>query len=162
MISLEDRQSIARAVHEAHRGGARLRRACAEARVTVRTLQRWKGGCDLERGDRRPQAVRPVPAHALSEAEREEILRIANEPRFAEQPPARIVPMLTDEGTYIASESSFSRVLRARGQTRHRRRANPPLERAAYPAGQLGIAARELLENRHRSDTRAALSIGTT
>jgi hypothetical protein len=31
-------------------------------------------------------------------------------------PPARIVPALADEGIYIASESSFHRVLRAHGQ----------------------------------------------
>jgi len=68
----------------------------------------------------------PAPAHALSAEEREQILRIANEPRFAALPPARIVPMLADEGVYIASESSFSRVLRANGQTRHRGRAKAP------------------------------------
>ena len=72
------------------------------------------------------RAVRPVPAHALSAQEREQILQIANEPRFAALPPARIVPMLADEGVYIASESSFSRVLRAHGQTRHRGRAKAP------------------------------------
>ena len=44
MISLEDRQSIARPVDEAHRTGARLRRASAEADITARTLQRWKRG----------------------------------------------------------------------------------------------------------------------
>ena len=143
MTSLEDRQSIARAVDEAHRGGARLRRACAEAGITVRTLQRWKGGCGLERGDRRPQAVRPVPAHALSEAEREEILRIANEPRFAELPPARIVPMLADEGVYVASESSFSRVLRAHGQTRHRGRAKAP-QRVRPPSTHVATAPRQV------------------
>ena len=32
-------------------------------------------------------------------------------------PPARIVPMLADEGVYLASESTFSRVLRANNQT---------------------------------------------
>jgi hypothetical protein len=32
-------------------------------------------------------------------------------------PPARIVPMLADEGIYLASESTFSRVLRASGQS---------------------------------------------
>jgi transposase InsO family protein len=53
-------------------------------------------------------------------------VRVANEPRFAELPPARIVPMLADEGTYIASESSFHRVLRAHGQTHHRGRARAP------------------------------------
>ena len=67
-----------------------------------------------------------MPAHALSEAEREDILRIANAPRFSELPPARIVPMLSDEGVYVASESSFRRVLRAHGQTRHRGRAKAP------------------------------------
>ena len=33
---------------------------------------------------------------------------------------------LADEGVYIASESSFGRVLRAHGQTRHRGRAKAP------------------------------------
>ena len=62
----------------------------------MRTLQRWRsnaaGSCIG--ADRRPDAVRPVPAHALTQAERQEILRVANEPRFADMPPARIVPML--------------------------------------------------------------------
>ena len=89
-------------------------------------LQRWKRGEGLKRGDREPPAVRPRPAHALSEAEREQMLRIAIEPRCAERPPARIVPMVADEGVYVASESSFSRVLRAHGQTRHRGRAKAP------------------------------------
>ena len=143
MISLEDRQMTARAVEEAHRDGARLRRACAEAGITLRTLQRWKRCEGLERGDRRPQAVRPVHAHALSEAEREEILRIANEPRFAELPPARIVPMLADEGVYLASESSFSRVLRAHGQTRHRGRAKTP-QRTRPPSTHVATAPRQV------------------
>jgi hypothetical protein len=63
------------------------------------------------------------PAHALSAEERARLLRVANEPRFADLPPARIVPTLADEGVYLASESSFQRVLRAQGQTRHRGRA---------------------------------------
>jgi hypothetical protein len=36
------------------------------------------------------------------------------------------VPSLADEGVYVASESSFQRVLRAHGQTRHRGRARAP------------------------------------
>lgn len=51
---------------------------------------------------------------------------MANEPRFAELPPARIVPALADEGRYLASESSFYRVLRAHQQVRHRGRAHAP------------------------------------
>jgi hypothetical protein len=49
----------------------------------------------------------------LSEAEQAQIIAVANEPRFAETPPARIVPALADEGIYIASESSFHRYRRA-------------------------------------------------
>lgn len=69
--------------------------------------------------------------YALTQAERQEILRVANEPRFADMPPARIVPMLADEGRYIASESSFARVLRAHGQNRHRGRCQAPRPRKA-------------------------------
>jgi len=126
MISLEDRQKIAAMIEQARREGARLKAACEVGGIDARTLQRWETNAGLQDGDARPRAIRPAPAHALSAEEREQILRIANEPRFAALPPARIVPMLADEGIYIASESSFSRVLRAHGQTRHRGRAKAP------------------------------------
>ncbi len=126
MIGLEDRQSLVRNITQAHHDGARLRLACETAGIEVRTLQRWKAGAGLVTGDARPQAVRPVPSHALTEDERQQLLRVANEPRFADLPPARIVPLLADEGAYIASESSFRRVLREHGQAARRGRAKPP------------------------------------
>ena len=126
MIGLEDRQALARDIDAAQAAGARLRPACAIAGIDPRTLQRWKALDGIVRGDGRPQAVRPVPDHALSEAERAHLLAVANEPRFASVPPARIVPMLADEGVYLASESTFSRVLRAHGQTAHRGHAKAP------------------------------------
>jgi len=100
MIGLEDRQTMVRHIEIAHAGGARLRLACEVAGITVRTLQRWKAHDGLVVGDRRPGAERPTPAHALSIEEHERILAVANEPRFADMPPARIVPMLADEGVY--------------------------------------------------------------
>jgi transposase InsO family protein len=126
MISLEDRQNIAAMIGQARREGARLKAACEVGGIDARTLQRWETNAGLQDGDARPRAIRPEPAHALSTEEREQILRIANEPRFAALPPARIVPILADEGVYIASESSFSRVLRAHGQTHHRGRSKAP------------------------------------
>lgn len=126
MIDLEDRQALARDIHTAHTAGARLKPACAIAGIDLRTLQRWQATDGLVSGDRRPQAARPVPGHALSEAERAHLLAVANEPRFASVPPARMVPMLADEGVYLASESTFSRVLKAHGQTTHRGRAKAP------------------------------------
>jgi putative transposase len=126
MISLEDRQALARDINVAHTAGARLKAACAIAGIDLRTLQRWQAAEGGIRADRRPQAVRPAPSHALSEAERAHLLAVANEPRFASVPPARIVPMLADEGIYLASESTFGRVLKAHGQSTHRGRAKAP------------------------------------
>jgi transposase InsO family protein len=131
MIVLEDRQALARDIDHAHAAGARLHLACEMAGIDVRTLQRWRASDGLAVGDGRPQAVRPPPRHALSEDERARLVQVANEPRFADVPPAHIVPMLADEGVYLASESSFSRVLQAHGQTAHRGRAKAP--RAVRP-----------------------------
>src|SRR5215218_5664332 len=126
MTRLEDRQTLLHAIEAARAGGSRLAPACALAGLDPRTVQRWQTGDGLARGDRRPDADRPMPSHALTAAERARIIAVANEPRFAETPPARIVPALADEGTYIASESSFHRVLRAAGQMNRRGRAQPP------------------------------------
>jgi len=126
MINLEDRQAIADNIFEAHEAGARLAPACEVAGVNVRTLQRWMNEADQIKADARPTANRPVPVNALSAEEREEVLAIANEDRFAALSPAQIVPALADEGRYVASESTFHRVLRAEGQNTHRGRAKEP------------------------------------
>jgi transposase InsO family protein len=143
MIGLEDRQTMVRHIDAAHAAGARLRPACEVAGITVRTLQRWRAEDGLQVGDRRPLAKRSPPSHALTEAERARMLAVANEPRFADQPPARIVPALADEGVYIASESSFQRVLRAHGQTHHRGRAQAP-QRSRAPSTHVATAPGQL------------------
>ena len=127
MTRREDRQSLAAEITVACAAGARLAPACRLAGIDLRTFQRWRAGEDGQvRADRRPEAVRPAPQHALSEAERARIVALANEPRFASTPPARIVPALADEGVYVASEASFHRVLRDHGQMQPRGRARPP------------------------------------
>ena len=143
MIGLEDRQALARDIDVAHAAGARLNAACGIAGIELRTLQRWKAFDGLVRGDGRGQAVRATPGHALSEAERARVLAVANEPRFAAVPPARIVPMLADEGVYLASESTFSRVLKAHGQTAHRGRAKAP-QAVRPPTTHIATAARQV------------------
>ena len=87
MTRLEDRQILVRDIEQACADGARLARACALAGTDAATLRRWKAGDGLRQGDRRPDAARSVPSHALSEAERARIIAVANEPRFAETPP---------------------------------------------------------------------------
>lgn len=143
MIGLQDRRTMARHIEHAHAKGARLAAACAVAGISVRTLQRWKAHEGLQKGDGRPDALRPTPGHALTPEERQRLLAVANEPRFADMPPARIVPALADEGVYLASESSFSRVLRAAGQNTHRgtakapRKSRPPTTHVATAPAQL-------------------------
>ena len=90
MTRPEDRQTLARDIAQACAEGARFAPACALVGIAVRTLRRWQAGDGLTRGDRRPDAPRPVPSHALSDAERARIVEVANEPRFAATPPARI------------------------------------------------------------------------
>jgi len=83
MTRLEDRQTLMAEITEACAAGARLVPACSLTGIDVRTFQRWRDEDGQVRADRRPEAVRPQPAHALSEAERARIVELANEPRFA-------------------------------------------------------------------------------
>lgn len=61
--------------------------------------------------DRRPYAVHSEPVNKLGAEERQEILDTVNPEQYASMPPCEIVPSLADEGKYIASESTFYRVL---------------------------------------------------
>mgnify|MGYP000119678621 CR=1 FL=1 len=111
MISTPDRRRTVELIDEAVRAGARKAPACRLLGLSVRTVQRWR--CDGDVGeDRRPNAERPVPTNALSEAERGAVLAVCNSPEHASLPPSQIVPRLADQGTYLASESTFYRILR--------------------------------------------------
>lgn len=104
--------------------------ACAELELSMRTFQRWvREGDEVIGADARTTTVRPAPAHKLSEAERKQMLAIANSAEFASLPPSQIVPALADRGVYVASESSFYRVLKQTSQQHHRGRAKKPSER---------------------------------
>jgi hypothetical protein len=59
--------------------GAIAAPACARAGIDARTLRRWKTADGLVRGDRRPDADRPMPKHALSVAEWARIIEVAND-----------------------------------------------------------------------------------
>ncbi len=144
MIRLEDRQRQVAAIDAAHEAGARLALACDLAGIDERTFQRWKAGEGLQRGDGRPLTERHTPAHALTEDERAQIMRVANEPRYAGLPPARIVPALADEGRYIASESSFYRILREHGQLHHRGRAQAPTAAPRPPTTHIATGPRQV------------------
>ena len=73
--------------------------------------------------DKRSDALRPVPSNKLTEEEEQRILTISNDNEYASLPPSQIVPALADKGVYIASESSFYRILKKHGQLQHRGRS---------------------------------------
>src|ERR1700722_17495328 len=74
-----------------------------------------------------PHRDRPRP-RALAPAERQAILDALHSPGFADLAPAEVWAVLLDEGTYLGSQSTFYRLLRAAGETRERRR------QAVHPA----------------------------
>lgn len=129
MICHADRCQAVALIDEAVAAGARCRQACPVLGISVRTYQRWTEA-NAVRADGRPEADRPVPANKLTEAERAEILTVVNSPAYRSLPPSQIVPALADTGRYIASESSFYRVLRAADQQHHRGRSEAPQRRA--------------------------------
>ena len=66
--------------------------------------------------------MRPEPQHKLTLEERASIIEIVNRPEYASLPQHQIVPRLADEGVYVASESSFYRVMKNHGQLNRRGR----------------------------------------
>lgn len=111
MITGPDRIEAIQLIKEAIAGGARETLACKEIGISQRTLQRWRSDLTpLE--DQRPLAERPTPKNKLSELEKETILQTVNQPEYKSLPPSQIVPRLADQGVYIASESTFYRVLK--------------------------------------------------
>jgi transposase InsO family protein len=132
MIRLAEREQILRWVDEASAQGARREQACALLGISVRTLQRWRDEAGTIGDDGRCQRTF-VPANKLTDAEREQILAIANRAEFAALPPSQLVPMLAERGEYIASESSFYRVLREAKQLNHRLASRPATHHKPAP-----------------------------
>lgn len=102
--------------------------------VSLRSLQRWRQqlqqtGASL---DGRKSAERQV-AHKLTAEERQALLDTVNDPKYSHLPPAQIVADLAENGRYIASESSFYRVMRDEQLIQHRGRSKPPREPRSVP-----------------------------
>lgn len=94
---------------EAVTAGARQSRACAILELPARTLQRWRQQGIGE--DRRARSGRPA-ANKLSALEERRLVELLTAPEHRDLSPRQLVPMLADEGTYLASESTLYRLLR--------------------------------------------------
>lgn len=117
-------------IQEANQKGARLAKACMELNLSVRTYERWTAEGSVKE-DQRPLVKRPEPKNKLKKTEREEILKVVSKKEFMNLPPSQIVPKLADQSIYLASESSFYRVLREEKMQNHRGRSQSPKKRVA-------------------------------
>ena len=139
MTSTVERRQIITLVGQAITAGARQAKACQLICLSERTLQRWQAHVD---GDARPSRIQ-TPVNQLSLLEEEHMLAIANSVEYGHVSPSQIVPRLADEGCYIASESSFYRLLKKQAQLQHRQSTRPPHVRAK-PRALSAMAPRQL------------------
>ncbi len=121
MIPVSDKESTMPLICEAVASGARKSEACKTLGISPRTLERWEKGSIK---DTRKGAAKQV-CRKLTQQEYQEILDVACEPRFKDLTPHEIVPVLAEEGRYIASESTFYRALREKNLLSHRSGRRP-------------------------------------
>ena len=121
MIDKANREKAVELVAEAIDNGSRKHKACEILDISIRTLQRWENGNVV---DQRKGAEKEV-RKKLTNEEKENIINISCNNRFKDLNPHEIVSILAEEGTYIASERSFYRILNENGLLKHRGKSNP-------------------------------------
>jgi len=129
------RQLIEEAVHH----GATKTRACEVIGVSVRSLQRWSHQMADGRQDREQN-----PQNRLSAEERRAVLECCHQPAHQSLSPKQIVPRLADEGEYLASESTFYRILKE-AQQLHRRGREAQAVKREKPAEYMATGPGEVL-----------------
>lgn len=98
-------------------GIVRLAIFCMYIGISERTIQRWnKDGIEDKRKGSDKKVVRK-----LSNEERDEIYRVSCSQEYKDMNPHEIYNSLLDKGIYLASESSFYRILREHNAVTHRR-----------------------------------------
>jgi transposase InsO family protein len=76
-------------LEEATGAGARLSKACEVLGLSLRAVQRWRQkGC----GEDERRGPKTAPGNKLSDAERDEVLRVVSLPEYRNLPPGQIVP----------------------------------------------------------------------
>lgn len=98
--------------------------ACQLLGVARSSLYRW------EHPTYGPRPASPARQHpsALTEPERDAVLAVLDDDRFADKAPEQVWAVLLDDGRYLCSVSTMYRILRAHNQIRERRAqaSHPP------------------------------------
>lgn len=138
-MSASNRALILKLVRDCVASGSRQGKACELLGISERRLQRWillKGREDQRYGPK------TQPANKLTLVEQSHIVAVATSKEYRDMSPHQIIPKLADKGTYIASESSFYRVLKANSLLTHRGKSKP--KNMARPRAHETFAPREL------------------
>ena len=102
-------------INEAMKNGSRHAIACEDMEIDVKTFKRWI----VDVTDKRKGPMK-TPGNKLRIEEVEKIVKVCTSQRFMDLPPSQIVPLLADDGVYLASESTFYKILNARKLLEHR------------------------------------------
>ena len=116
MIPKEMRKIAVELILEANKDGARIWKACEALDISVSTFERWRRG---NYSDNRKGAVKVI-ARKLREDEEQKILDISCSKKFKDDNPYKIHASLLNSGIYIASISTFYRVLKKESLLHHR------------------------------------------
>lgn len=119
MIALEQKKEIIILIQEARDKGCTIKECCDCIEISTRTYIRWKKGV---LPDQRKGAKKKV-VRKITDTDRQRIIDICCSDRFVDLNPYCIFVTLLDEGVYIASVSTFYRVLREEKLLSHRRKS---------------------------------------
>jgi transposase InsO family protein len=125
---VEAKQEAIELVQEATSNDCRIKVACEDLGVNLKTHNRWRQ--DLN--DKRHGPLLE-PVNKLSKEVQAEIISTANSKEYVDLSPWKIVAKLADNGKYLASESSFYRVLRENKLLAHRGRVKAPQKKMPIP-----------------------------
>lgn len=119
-IAFDDKKVIIILIDDARQSGCRLKIAAADIEIDFKTYLRWK----VDLVDKRQGPI-STPKNKLSEIEKTQIIKVSNSKEYMDYSPWIIVAKLADKGIYIASESSFYKVLKESKLLNHRGKSKP-------------------------------------
>jgi len=96
--------------------------ACELLNITLRTFERWQLPDGSIKEDQR-LFNKSAPTNKLTSEERKQVISIVNSQEYRDLPPHQIVPKMADKKSYVASESTFYRILKDEKLYAHRGKA---------------------------------------
>jgi len=140
LIDLSDRKNYCELIELACKDGAKQKEACKIIGISARSYQRWIQHGDISADKRLDNNI--AKSNKLPEAIKKEIIEVINKEEYRSLTPHQIVPMLLDIGQYLASESTFYRIMREHNLLKHRNKSTSvvrkkPQQLVAYGPNQI-------------------------